>query len=66
LQELGRTFADVHVDQTEIAADPVLLVHDRVADANLRTGRATSCVDVGASPRVAPAAARHAGIGSAS
>ena len=36
LQELGHTVADVERDQTEIATDAVLLVHDRVADADLR------------------------------
>ena len=35
-QELGLAFAEIHALQAEVAADAVLLVHDRVADLDLR------------------------------
>ncbi len=61
LQELGGTFAQVHRDEAEVAADAVLLVDDRVADAHLGQV-AQHRVDVGAPRRVAPAAAHDAGV----
>ena len=35
-QELSFAFAEIQGDETEVAADPVLLVHDRVDDLDLR------------------------------
>ena len=61
LQELGRTFAEVQRDEAEIAADAVLLVDDRVADAHLGEV-AQHRVDVRAPRGVAPAAAHDAGV----
>ena len=61
LQEFRGTLAQVHRDEAEVAADAVLLVDDRIADAHFGEV-AQHRVDIGAARRVAPAAAYDAGI----
>ena len=59
LQEFGRALAEIHRDEAEIAADAVLLVDDRIADAHLGEV-AQHRVDVRAARGVALAAAHDA------
>ena len=61
LQEFGRAFAHVQRDEAEVAADAVLLVDDRVADAHFGEV-AQHRVDVRAARGIAPAAAHDAGV----
>ena len=61
LQELGRAFAQVQRDEAEVAADAVLLVDDRIADAHLGQV-AQHRVDVRSPRAVAPAAAHDARV----
>ena len=61
LQELGRALAQVHGDEAEVAADPVLLVDDGVAGAHLGQV-AQHRVDVRSPGAVAAAAANDARI----
>ena len=61
LQEFGRALAEIHRHETEVAADAVLLVDDRIADAHLGEV-AQHRVDVRAARGVALAVAHDARI----